>query len=137
MNAEHIGNDWTCEKCGRQMNPHGDCVRCDKIERARAEAAGERKRAKNIVVGDVIKHPMCFKIDASEVHTVEITPKGKVIINWAMGHDRGEDTFQSEQWIDICTKPAIVPEDINDLPPMGGFHDDEPKELPPMGGFHS
>ena len=117
------------------MNPHGDCVRCDKIERARAEAAGERKRAKNIVAGDIIR-PNTFKIESIEVRTVEHTSKGKVIINKGRGHCF-EDTFQSEQWVDICKKPAIVPEDIDDLPPMGGFHDNEPKELPPMGGFHS
>jgi hypothetical protein len=29
------------------------------------------------------------------------------------------------------------PEDVEDLPPMGGFHDDSEKELPPIGGFHS
>ena len=124
MNAEHIGNDWTCEKCGRQMNPHGDCVRCDKIERARAEAAGERKRAKNIVAGDVIR-PNTFKIESIEVRTVEHTSKGKVIINKGRGHCF-EDTFQSEQWVDICIVPKqdVTPEayEAANLPAMGGFH---------------
>lgn len=114
MNAIHIGEDWTCETCGRHMTPHGDCPSCEKKERARAEAAGERKRAKNIVVGDIIKHPMCFKIDATEVHTVEVTPKGKVVVNWAMGHDRGEDTFWAEQWVDIVSNAPKTQEECEE-----------------------
>ena len=102
MNATCIGEDWNCPTCGRHMTPHGDCIRCDKIERARAEAAGERKRAKNIVVGDIIRPCVMSKIGNIEVKTVEITPKGKVFVNKGMSYLNGEDTFQSEQWVDMA-----------------------------------
>lgn len=98
---EHYGEDWTCEKCGRKMNPHGDCRPCERKERDRAEAAGEIKRAKNIVAGDVISTRWSFKIDPITVHTVEITPKGKVVINRGRGCMGGEDVFEGEQWINI------------------------------------
>ena len=90
------------------MTPHGDCLHCGKIERKRAEAAGEIKRAKNIAVGDIVSPRICFKIQTIDVKTVEVTPKGKVIVNKGMGYQR-EDTFQGEQWVDICNPRAILP----------------------------
>ena len=107
MNA--IGNNWDCEKCGRHMTPHGDCPHCEKIERKRAEAAGEIKRAKNIAVGDVVSPRFSFKVQTFDVHTVEVSPKGKVVINRGEGWLRGENVFQAEQWVDICNPRAILP----------------------------
>jgi hypothetical protein len=108
------------------MTPSGDCVHCYKIERARQIAAGEIKRARDIVVGDVICPRFgCFKIETITIKTVEITSKGKVVINKGMGYRDGEDIFYGEQWIDICIpKQDVTPEmyDAANLPAMGGFH---------------
>lgn len=106
MNA--IGENWDCPKCGRKMTPHGDCRPCEKKERIRAEKDGEIKRAKNIVAGDTIVPRLSFKINSIYVHTVEITPKGKVVINRGRGCMGGEEVFEGEQWVDICQNCAIV-----------------------------
>lgn len=102
MNA--IGENWDCPTCGRKMTPHGDCYSCEKKERNQAEAEGRIKRAKNIVVGDIVGAPFGhIKIDSFPVHTVEHTSKGKVIINKGRGHCF-EETFWGEQWVDIVGK---------------------------------
>lgn len=90
------------------MTPHGDCPSCEKKQRIKDEAEGRIKRAKNIAVGDIIKHPMCFKIDAFPVFSVEHTTKGKVIVNKGHGGCSGEETFWGEQWIDVVGKVAEV-----------------------------
>ena len=109
FDSEFIGENWDFPECGRKMNPHGDCIPCEKKERARAEAAGERKRAKNIVVGDVICTPFGhIKVTTINVKTVEITPKAKVIVNKGMGYRDGEIIFHADQWGDMSQKPAIL-----------------------------
>jgi hypothetical protein len=107
-----IGENWDCPTCGKKMTPHGDCVPCMKKEKARAFAAGEMKRAKDIVVGDVISSHWSFKINPVTVKSVEHTPKGKVVINRGMGYMNGEDTFWAEQVVDIVFKaPKAEPID--------------------------
>lgn len=93
--------DWNCDACGKRMTPGGDCPSCEKKEKERQIAEGEIKRAKDIVVGDVISPRFSFKINAIHVHSVEITSKGKVIVNKGMGWTN-ECTFESMQWVDIC-----------------------------------
>jgi hypothetical protein len=82
MNA--IGNNWDCEQ-------------------------KERKRAKNIVVGDSIIPRLSLKPRVIDVETLEITPKGKVVINRGATYLGGEIVFQAEQWVDICNPRAILP----------------------------
>ena len=114
MNAEYdaeypVGENWDCPKCGRKMTLHGDCPPCDRKERDKEEAEGRIKRAKNIVVGDVICSPFGhIKVDTIPVHTVETTPKGKVIVNKGQGCRGGEETFWAEQWIQMAVKEQKV-----------------------------
>lgn len=64
--------------------------------------ATNRKRAKDIVVGDIISPSFSFKMPTVHVQTVETTPKGKIIVNKGMGHMMS-DVFQAEQWVEICS----------------------------------
>lgn len=65
--------------------------------------AETRKRAKDIVVGDIYSPRFSFKMQTYTVVTVETTPKGKIIVNKGMGHLMGEDVFEAEQWVEICS----------------------------------
>lgn len=86
------------------MTPSGDCPHCAKKERARAVAAGEIKRARDIKVGDSITPRFSFKPRVIDVETVKITTKGKVIVNEHKGHFGGEESFFADQWVDVCIK---------------------------------
>jgi hypothetical protein len=88
------------------MTPHGDCPTCNKQEKARMVANGEIKRARDIVVGDIIKRPFWSKNRTVNVRSVEVTPKGKIMINKGERSIMGEDILQPEQWVDICKPTA-------------------------------
>ncbi len=92
--------NWKCETCGRHMTPTGDCPSCNKKEKARAEAAGEIKRAKNIQVGDIISPRFSFHPKTIKVIRVEYTTKGKVVINKGLGYLM-EAVYQADQWLDV------------------------------------
>lgn len=94
--------DWNCDTCGRHMTPSGDCPHCAKKERSRAIAAGEIKRARDIKVGDMIAPRFSFKDNFNTVETVEITSKGKVVVNRGRTHLHGEYVYQPEQWVDVA-----------------------------------
>ena len=67
------------------------------------------KRAKDIKVGDSISPRFSFKPHVITVETVEVTRKGRIHVNKGMGHWRGEEVFEAEQWVvDNYQNCAIV-----------------------------
>jgi predicted ATP-dependent serine protease len=93
-------HNWVCDICGKPM-PHfyAGCPSCEKKQKVKDEQEGRIKRAKAIVVGDVICPRFSFKINSITVETVDITSKGK-------GHMGGEYVFQPEQWVDVVQSPV-------------------------------
>lgn len=63
------------------------------------------KRAKDVVVGDIISPRYSFKPQIINVETVEHTKRGKVVINRGKGWRGGEEVFEGEQWVVVCQKP--------------------------------
>jgi phage FluMu protein Com len=85
---------------------YAGCPRCEKIEKVKEEQEGRIKRARAIMVGDVICPRFSFKINTITVKTVDVTAKGKIHVNRSMGQMHGEYVFQPEQWVDVVVSPV-------------------------------
>jgi hypothetical protein len=95
--------DWTCEDCGRDLNPVGDCTPCNREERNRLEAAGKKKRAQNLTLGDRFMKAFAYMYADAPTYLVEtltpITKSKRVIVNEGMGDK--QIVLNDVEWVDM------------------------------------